>query len=87
MECDATLECTGKLLDVVNLGDLEKVRYLVENLELIDIDLDVDCLIPYMCVKLPHFSIDLIRQRGNTHPEKVLGCALLQPDVNITQVL
>lgn len=82
----SVVENTAKLLDAVNSGDVDELRYVLTNLDF-DINLDVEAIAPYATSEIPIIDVDIINRSRDIWPDKILGCAAVQPNLVICQML
>lgn len=84
---DLQLENTPLLLDAVNSGSIENVRYVLENNEYLDLNIELCYLKRRATVPIPEVDIDIIQHSRDVQPERILGCAVLQRNAAITAAL
>lgn len=77
---------TARLLDAINSGSIIKVRRALKQRGL-DLTLSVDCLEEYTDVHVPQVKIDILDINQLVQPDSILGCAIIQPDHTILQLL
>lgn len=85
-EMDNTEENTARLLDAINAGNAEEVRYVLESFAL-DINVDISRISEYAAVEIPCVDVDIVNSSRDVEPERLLGCALLQKDISICRMI